>query len=60
MGKMRKKMTHKLTDDQKQEIVTLVRDGFSPSDVAEKFEVSRTTVYNLVKKCQEEQDKNEG
>lgn len=53
MAKMRKKMTHKLTDEQKQEIVTLVKDGFSPSDVAEKFEVSRTTVYNLVKKYKE-------
>jgi predicted DNA-binding protein YlxM (UPF0122 family) len=47
---MRKKMTHKLTEEQKQEIVALIDDGFSPSDVAEKFKVSRTTVYNLVKK----------
>ena len=55
---MRKKMTHKLTDEQKQEIVELIKEGFSPPDVAEKFEVSRTTVYNLVKKYKERQNKN--
>jgi DNA invertase Pin-like site-specific DNA recombinase len=44
---MRKKMTHKLTKEQKAEIVKLVEDGFSPSDVAAKFKVSRATVYNV-------------
>ena len=47
---MRKKMSHKLTEEQKSEIISLIEDGFSPFDVAKKFEISRTTVYNIIKK----------
>jgi DNA invertase Pin-like site-specific DNA recombinase len=47
---MRKKMTYKLTDEQKAEIVKLLEERFSPVDVASKYNVSRATVYNIWRK----------
>lgn len=47
---MRKKMTHKLTEEQKTEILRLIDDGFSPTDIAAKFKVSTATIYNIVRK----------
>jgi DNA invertase Pin-like site-specific DNA recombinase len=47
---MRKKMSHKLTKEQKEEILKLISEGFSPTDIAEKFGVSRITVYNISRK----------
>lgn len=48
---MRKKMSYKLTEEQKKEIIKLIiEEGYSPTDVAKKFNVSRITVYNIVKK----------
>jgi len=50
---MRKKITYKLTNEQKQEIYKLVEEGFSPTDIAVKFEVSRATVYNVWRKIRD-------
>jgi transposase len=47
---MRKKMSHKLTKEQKAEIVKLVQDGFSPTDIAARFKVSRITIYNVMRR----------
>jgi DNA invertase Pin-like site-specific DNA recombinase len=51
---MRKKMSHKLTKEQKEEILKLIDGGFSPTDIAAKFKVSRITVYNIVRKRRDE------
>ncbi len=50
---MRKKMTHKLSDEQKQEIIKLLKNGYSPSDIAQKYNISRITVYNIGRKSNE-------
>ena len=47
---MRKKMTHKLSAKDREEIVKLIEAGFSPTDVARNFGVSRVTIYNVLKK----------
>jgi DNA invertase Pin-like site-specific DNA recombinase len=47
MGPMNKRRSYKLTAEQKQEIWKLYNDGFSPKEIAEKFEVSRLTVYRI-------------
>ena len=44
---MNKRQSHKLTDEQKREIWKLYADGFSPKEIAEKFGVSRLTVYRI-------------
>jgi len=44
---MDKRKTHKLTAEQKQEIWKLYNDGFSPSAIAKKFEITRLTVYKI-------------
>jgi DNA-binding NarL/FixJ family response regulator len=49
-GYMRKKMSHKLTKEQKIEILKLIDEGFSPLDIASKFEVSTATIYNVRKR----------
>jgi DNA-binding NarL/FixJ family response regulator len=54
---MRKKMTHKLTEEQKTEILRLIDEGFSPTDIAAKFKVSGATIYNIVRKRRDEQTK---
>lgn len=48
---MRKKMTHKLSEHQKEEIIKLVREKYSITDIAKKFQVSRITVYNIMRKA---------
>ncbi|MFA5023369.1 MAG: helix-turn-helix domain-containing protein [Patescibacteria group bacterium] len=45
--KMRKKANYKLTMEQKKEIWKLYNDGFTPSDIAGKFGISRVTVYRI-------------
>jgi len=50
---MKKKMTHKLSDQQKVEIVSLMLQGYSPTEVAKAFGVSRSTVYYYYKKHKE-------
>lgn len=52
---MRKKMTHKLTEEQKVEILRLIDEGFSPTDIAAKFKVSGATIYNVCKKRKDKQ-----
>ena len=47
---MQKKMTHKLTEEQKAAIIKLAEEGFSPTDIAKKFEVSRNSIYNIVRR----------
>jgi predicted DNA-binding protein YlxM (UPF0122 family) len=42
-----KRKTYKLTTKQKLEIWKLYNDGFSPKEIALKFEVSRLTVYRI-------------
>jgi transcriptional regulator len=54
---MRKKMTHKLTEEQKAEILKLLEEGFSPTDIAAKFKVSRASIYNIERKRRDEQNK---
>jgi len=44
-----KKQTHKLTLEQKREIWKLCSNGFSPTEIAKKFNVSRLTVYRIEK-----------
>jgi len=46
---MRKKMSHKLTFEQKKEIWKLYNEGYSPVDIAEKFGVTRLTIYTIGK-----------
>lgn len=57
---MRKRISHKLTIEQKKEIWRLYNDKYSPTDIAKKFGISRMTVYKIGKgeepKCQEEQN----
>ena len=53
---MRKKMSHKLTEEQKAEILRLIDEGYSPLDIAVKFKVSTATIYN-VRKRRDEQSK---
>ena len=55
---MRKKMSHKLTKEQKEEILKLIAEGFSPTDIAVKFGVSRITVYNISRKRKIEEPEN--
>jgi transposase len=50
---MRDKMTHKLTKEEIAQIIDLLRDNKSPTDIAKKFNVSRQTVYNIKKKYME-------
>ena len=47
---LRDKMTHKLTKEQVLEIIELLKENKSPTDIAKKFGVSRTTIYNIKKK----------
>jgi DNA invertase Pin-like site-specific DNA recombinase len=44
---MNKRRSYKLNTKQKQEIWKLYSEGFSPKEIAEKFEVSRLTVYRI-------------
>lgn len=44
---MLKKQTHKLTLEQKKKIWRLCSNGFSPSEIAKQFNVSRLTVYRI-------------
>jgi predicted DNA-binding protein YlxM (UPF0122 family) len=46
---MRKRISHKLVFEQKCQIWKLYHDGFSPQDIAEKFDISRITVYKIGK-----------
>jgi DNA invertase Pin-like site-specific DNA recombinase len=46
---MRKRISHKLTLEQKKQIWKLYNDGFSPIDIAVKFDVSRIMVYRIGK-----------
>jgi DNA invertase Pin-like site-specific DNA recombinase len=46
---MNKKRSHKLTIGQKREIWKLYNDGFSPSEIASKFNVTSVTVYRIGK-----------
>jgi len=47
--KMKKKITHKLSIEQKRQIWSLVKDGFSINDIAKKYEIDRKTVYTIGK-----------
>ena len=47
---MRKKANYKLTDIQRKEIWKLYNNGYTPSDIAKKFGISRITVYKIGKK----------
>ncbi len=47
---MRKRISHKLTKKQKRDIWKLYNDGYSPTDIAKKFGVSRMTVYKIGKR----------
>ena len=51
---MKKKMTHKLTKEQKTDIIRLVLEGFSPTEISKEFGISRSTVYYYHKKYKEE------
>jgi DNA invertase Pin-like site-specific DNA recombinase len=46
---MRKRISHKLAFEQKKQIWKLYNNGFSPIDIAMKFEVSRIMVYRIGK-----------
>ena len=46
---MKKKITHKLSIEQKRQIWSLVKDGFSINDIAKKYEIDRKTVYTIGK-----------
>jgi DNA invertase Pin-like site-specific DNA recombinase len=46
---MRKKVSHKLTIDQRKRIWKLFNEGFSPTDIAKEFSVSRLTIYTIGK-----------
>jgi len=46
---MNKKQSHKLTEEQKKEIWDLYNRSFSPKEIAEKYGVSRLTVYRIGK-----------
>jgi len=47
METLRKKANYKLTAEQKMEIYRLYNDGFTPSDIAKKFGITRFTVYKI-------------
>lgn len=44
---MNKRRSHKLNNEQKQEIWKLYNNGFSPKEIAKKFKISRLTVYRI-------------
>jgi len=46
---MNKKYTHKLCIEQKKEIWKLYNDGYSPKEISEKFDISRSTVHRIGK-----------
>jgi len=46
---VKKKQSHKLTEEQKKEIWGLYNQNFSPKEIAEKYGVSRLTVYRIGK-----------
>jgi len=46
---MRKRISHKLTMEQKQKIWKLFSEGFSPIDIAKEYGISRITVYKIGK-----------
>ena len=46
---MNKKKTHKLKLKQKQEIWDLYNEDYSPTEIAEKFDVSPVTIYRIGK-----------
>jgi len=48
-GNMNKRRSHKLAIEQKREIWKLYNGGFSPKEIAEKFGISRLTVYRIGK-----------
>ena len=46
---MRKKANYKLTLDQKKEIWKLYNEGYTPTDIAKKYKITRLTVYRIGK-----------
>ena len=46
---IRKKANYKLTIEQKREIWKLYNEGFTPTDIAKKFGITRLTVYRIGK-----------
>lgn len=46
---MRKKANYKLTREQKKEIWKLYNDGYTPTDIAKKYKITRLTVYRIGK-----------
>lgn len=47
-------MSHKLSERQKQDILKLLKEDYSPSDIAKKYKVSRITIYNVGRKLKNE------
>lgn len=49
MFDMNKRKTHKLTLKQKREIWKLYNGGYSPSEIAKKYDITSITVYRIGK-----------